>query len=256
MKALLLAIGVTLGTAIILFFTLSHIGADKSVSSTIAGSALAFFTLVHDKISKALSSENTSSVTPGIVPIDRYTINPWLMLFYATITIFGVTELAGIALMLPMALALGNSGEFYKVSGFATLPLLFVVSYLVGRWTGIRSAKSGYWIILLALFVDRTASISFLGFKADADVLALYHTTFTRPGIYGVLLILSLLGLVGIVGVWVGNRNREGVYFNSLLHQVSAPTRVALTAMAFEEANANPKPGAIAPLSSQSRTSP
>ena len=46
----------------------------------------------------------------------------------------------------------------------------------------------------------------------------------------------ALLIGIGELGVWRGNRVRFGAYFNSLLRQVSEPTRATLLAMTYEEA--------------------
>jgi hypothetical protein len=250
MKSLGAAIGIAIAVCIALFAMFHAFGVGDKVAAPLASSALGLITFIHDKLEKALSA-GKSPVSPGIVPVSEFDIRWPYMLVYITLTLIGIFELSNLLYLFPTMLlsSLGHTAntpanELATIGILATmaLPIVAWAIYLVGRWTGIRSAKAGYWLLPLGILISRSLEIAAL--LMFFPVLRPGFALVTNPAVMAVVgTMAALLVGIGELGVWRGNRVRFGAYFNSLLRQVSEPTRATLLAMTYEEANAaHPEP--------------
>ena len=249
MKTLGIAFGIMLVISGTLFFIFRAFGVGTHAAGPLATGSLTLFTFIHSKVETML--KGGSRVSPGIVPLKSYEIPRPLMILYATLTIIGILEFANILYAVPIAIlaaSLRSSADIDTVLqlmistlGFVSIPAVCWGVFLVGRWTGIRSGRSGYWIICVAMCLAR-----------GLDWIAGYFSSSTIRGFFKsfsgnrhsllieglvLLLMIALLTLVGMLGVWRGKKIRFGAYFNSLLKQLPDSTRGTLLQIAFEEAS-------------------
>jgi hypothetical protein len=239
MKSLGIAIGIVLAVSAVLFGIVHAFGVGDKVAGPLAGSTLGFITFVHDKVEKALSS-GRSRVNPGIVPFAGFDIRWPYMLVYATLSFVAILEFSNIVSMTPLLIFQStenlSSQVMLGIVAVLSIPMVCTGIFLLGRWAGMRSAKAGYWIIPVALVLGRALDFLVIYFFVPSARSMFLGALREAANFAGSMVLLLLLIAIGILGVWRGNRSRFGAYFNSLLKQVSQPTRDALLAMTFEEA--------------------
>lgn len=238
-----MAIGIAVAVCLALFALFHAFGVGDKVAGPLASSALGLITFIHDKLDQALTS-GKSPVSPGIVPVSGFDIRWPFMLVYTTLTLIGIFELVNLTYYFPAIIVskLGNGSGFNQAVIMAilatiSLPLIAWTIFLVGRWAGIRSGRAGYWLLPVAIVLSRSLEITALYFLVPTT-RAFFAGLSNPVGLAAVSIVLVLLLGIGELGVWRGNQVRFGAYFNSLLRQVSEPTRATLLAMTYEEAHA------------------
>jgi hypothetical protein len=242
MKSLAISIGIVIATIALLFWMFHAFGVGDKVAGPLASLFLGSITFIHDKVDKALSS-GKSRVSPGIVPITSFDIRWPYMLVYATLTFVAILELADVINFFPEMFLLWLTRSLPREIGVG-LAMAFAVPtvawgiFFLGRWVGIRSAKTGYWILPLSIWLGGALDIAGAYFFVPSMRPILQANLQRSYVVKGVVFYALFLCVVGMLGVWRGNRVRFGAYFNSLLKEVSESTRTTLLAMTFEEAKA------------------
>jgi hypothetical protein len=242
MKSLGISLGIVLGLSLVLFAMIHAFGVGSSVAGPLASSAFGSITFIHDQVDKALSASGKSPVTPGIVPVNYFKISSPLMLLYVSLISIAMVEATSLPSAWLVEFAFKATGETPSLqsmnilSAWMTLPILGFCLFALGRWVGVRSAAAGYWILPAGFVIGRILDLFgiYLLYPASWKVLSVAFQS--ALGIASIAGILSIIVGIGLVGVWRGDRSRFGSYFNSLLRQVSGPTRDTLLQMAFEEA--------------------
>jgi hypothetical protein len=219
-------------------------GIITQVAGPIASSSFGLITFVHDKVEKSFSQQ-TSKITPGIVPLEDFSIRWPYMLLYSTLLYIGLNEFCGLItslLVKALALSMPNVPQDFvlKLVSVMSLPLVSAGVFFLARWMGIRSGKAAYWLLPVCLVVGRIVELAIASFFMSSFRQTMVGMFRQVHGVWvlGIAVAFVLLSGLGMLGVWVGNRVRFAAYFNSLLKQVSPATRDTLLAMTFEESKA------------------
>ncbi len=180
----------------------------------------------------------------GIVPVSSFDIRWPYMVVYATTLFIAITELASVVYAFPAVYLMNRSAGSVSTAGavglasLMAIPLIGCSLFVLGRWMGVRSAGAAYWILPLAMVLGRAIDLVLLYFTEPATRSMLSGVAHSPAALAGVCVLFLILLGIGCLGIWRGNRVRFGAYFNSLLKQVSGPTRDTLLAMTYEEAKA------------------
>jgi hypothetical protein len=251
MRSLAISLAIVVAMAAALFGLFHVFGVVDKVAGPIASSALGFITFVHDQVDKALSS-GKSRVTPGIVPVDEFTIRwPW-MLVYATSILVAIFELIALIFLKPGVyfasmvdshrLGLDPVQLAVGLTAVMSLPTICWCVFLLGRWVGIRSARAGYWILPVSILLSRALELGLVYFEGPEErafLMGYFNGALPAGAVLnGLGGSVAVVAGMALIGVWRGNRIRFGAYFNSLLARVSGATKNTLLAMTYEEARA------------------
>jgi hypothetical protein len=241
MKSLSVAILIALSISAILFGIFNVFGVGTQVAAPLASSSLSLITFIHDKVDKAFSA-GKSRVNPGIVPVSGFDIHWPFMLVHVTLITIGMCELANFVYAIPSYLLVNGESSslgpnaLFLITALFSMPAIAWGVFLLGRWTGIRAAKRGYWILPVGFCIGRGLEDLVIFGLLPGPRRFLLEGIRTGPGVISLIVTFCMVLGFGIFGVWRGNRVRLGAYFNSLLRQVPESTRATLLSMTYDEA--------------------
>lgn len=166
-------------------------------------------------------------VPSGVVPFQGFTLRWPVVAVLGGLMILGSAEIGSF-------LGAFLIGTIDAALGASIVSAVFV-SYLVGRWIGVRAAARPILAAAVAVVIARLAGTVSDWILLPPDVRdQLGMTMETLP----VVVMAGLLtwGIPALVGAWRGRAAREGAYLTYLVGRVTPRSRATVLEMVYEEA--------------------
>ncbi|KAA3653573.1 MAG: hypothetical protein DWQ10_18310 [Calditrichaeota bacterium] len=237
MKNLIIAFFAALIAILITYGVLVLIGIDKTVATSISTVILSGVPFIHQTLVKN-EDNKTKAHVHQFVSIERYTFEFKIVLVYAfllSIAAINFPSALGGVLSGIAGPGIESVGLMLGVIGlFITYPLFF----FIGRWIGIKTSSNGVVVIVLAVFLSRTATSIFDFYVLSPDE---YEKIFGFAPTFFAALGQSLSGTfflsaAALIGYWRGRKRQLAAYMGYLMSQVHPDVRNTIIELAFEEA--------------------